>query len=134
MRALHRGAHFRVEHDSRQRVVRVVRLDTRIESIQDFDGAYSGVIRALDSLKRSTHAVVLDIRAGAMRNDPVFERAIERYRKDLTRDFAKVCVIVSTALGQVQVQRHARADGRHYDVFTCPDEAMRVARSPRSQP
>lgn len=130
MRQLLREAHFHVEHEALGNVVRMTRQPTRIETADELDRAYAAVITVLDGVRSPKVALVIDIRNGAMKNDPVFERVIERHRRRMTAGFGRIVVIVESALGAAQVERHGRADATAYQVFSDEAQALAAAREP----
>ena len=91
--------------------------------------AFALVDEALSEVSRATHVLLLDIRRGAVKNDPTFESAFKRERRQMTAGWAHVVLIVGTPLGVAQVERHAREDGGRYRAFTSEGEALAFARS-----
>ena len=80
--------------------------------------------RALASLSEGYHLLV-DLRVILPRNDPEFERAIVQFRRTLFRHAQRVAILVRTAVGALQVQRHSRTDG--VDARSFQDEHQALA-------
>jgi hypothetical protein len=66
----------------------------------------------------------IDSRLAPLRNDPVFEAAFDENRQRFTKGFKKVSVLVKTAVGKLQIQRHSKMDGLPMGVFTDPLDAL----------
>jgi hypothetical protein len=98
-------------------IVRFVRTGVPYPSLEDFELQHEKVARVFDRLGRRKHALLVDFRRAPMNNDPRFEEAAARARSVLIRDFARVAVLVQTAIGALQVKRHAREDGLECLVF-----------------
>jgi hypothetical protein len=72
----------------------------------------------------------VDMRAGPMRNDPEFERAVGPINRDLFQGYGRVAILVRTAVGRLQVQRVAKANGNSDPhVFTDEDAALAYLRA-----
>ena len=81
------------------------------------------MFRALESVDRATHRLLIDSRAAPGQNDPEFEKVFNRYRTRLLVDWQRSAVVVNTIPGQLQLQRHQR-EGLEADVFMDPDGAV----------
>lgn len=92
-------------------VVRVVRTSAAIETLEQVDEVWGAVSRALVSLDRARHVLLMDMREAPGRNDDAFERRVAKYRTATVQGFVRVAVLVRSLPGQLQVQRHAREDG-----------------------
>lgn len=72
--------------------------------------------------------LIIDTRAVVGRNDAVYEDAVGEYRRAAARSFARLVVLVSSAVGELQAQRLGRGDGAGVFVTRDPEHALRVAR------
>jgi hypothetical protein len=95
------------------------RSDDMPAVLRSFDGIY----RALGGTRASDFRMFLDLPAAVGRNDPEFEVALRHRRQELFRSFARSCVLVRTAVGRLQVQRHIEEDGFAASVLVFIDEA-----------
>ena len=95
------------------------------ESLPDLASSISEVASILDSVGRSTFALLVDLRDGPMRNDPAFEVAMAEQRARLLAGIARVAVIVRTPLGTLQLNRHQRQGKLEWTTFN--DEAAALA-------
>jgi len=108
-------------------VVRVQRTEQSFPSAAEVVAAFTEVNRALDTLDRGRHGLLVDIRAATGRNDPEFEQTFAPLRAEMERGFARVAVLVRSITGTLQVQRHVREDGLDTEVRPFTDEAEAVA-------
>src|SRR5262249_53142624 len=76
-----------------------------------------------DAVGRPVHRLLVDLREAPANNDPGFEVAMRPVREELLRGFARVAVVVKTAAGSLQTQRHAREDKLPFRVFLDLEEA-----------
>lgn len=120
-----------VSIDYVRQVVRVTRSSER-GTIGQVTQAFASASAALDRIERNRFRLLLDFRAAPGRNDPEFESAMARHRKELLRDFGAVAVLVQTAAGQLQVSRIGRQDGEVLAIFTEEDEALTWLEGPHS--
>jgi len=90
--------------------------------LRSFDGFYA----ALGSADASSFKLLIDLRASVGRNDPDFEGRLVERRRELFRRFAQTAVLVRSAVGRMQVQRHVDEDGLSgiVTVFTSEPEAF----------
>lgn len=117
---------MRADLDEARRLVRYTRSSLPFDDLRALDDAYGGLVRAATGLERKGElALLIDLRAGPARNDPVFEQAVARYRGPMMRGFGRVALLVKTAVGRLQVGRHAREDGVVGLVTQDEDEALR---------
>lgn len=101
------------------RVVEVRRTERGFETVGELDDAHLELIRTLDTQPRVRLGIVVDLRLAPARNDPDFERAMVRHRPRLFESFVRRAVVVRSAVGRLNVQRHARNDGQgDLAVFT----------------
>jgi hypothetical protein len=109
-------------------VLEVARTDRGFETLGELDRAHFELFQVLDALPRARCSIVVDLRLAPPRNDPDFEQAMLRHRPRLFEGFARRAVVVRSAVGRLNVQRHAKTDG-HDDlaVFTDLDAAFQHA-------
>ncbi|MCC6876326.1 MAG: hypothetical protein IT378_18605 [Sandaracinaceae bacterium] len=115
-------AFFRIER--RGRVVLLTRTARPFDTIADVEREYGAVVAALGRVPKARGSLVVDLRDAPPRNDPAFEDAVARLRKRIFEGFARTAVVVRTASGKLQVQRHAKDDHHAVEVFTSLEEAL----------
>jgi hypothetical protein len=82
------------------------------------------VARALGSIDRSHHGLLVDLREGPMRNDQEFEASARPYQLAIMASFGRIAVLVKTPAGRLQIERLMGAAANRR-VFS--DEAAAVA-------
>ena len=127
---LARTQHYVLELDTRRRVLRLTRTREPFESNEALDATFVALIKALDPLPRRQHSLLIDQRQGPHRNDPEFEQALRPHRVTLVNGFRRVAVLVQTAVGMLQVQRHLRADNLVARVFDDEHAAKEYVEGP----
>jgi hypothetical protein len=121
---LSRSDQFIARCDFRKRFVLLYRTNVPFNAVSDLDVAFAGLERGLAGVTKSAFGLLVDTRDGPVRNDPVFEVAFERHRRKLFAHFAKRAVLVRTAAGKLQVQRHAISDKLDVLVTDQEDQAL----------
>ena len=117
-----------LESDGTTGIVRVRRTTRPFKTIAELEAAFDRLVSTIASVDRKRSGLLVDLRAGPIRNDPLFESALERQRKKITAGFRRVALLVETPLGLVQGERHARVDGIPYLVTTNETAALRHVR------
>lgn len=107
-------------------VVLLTRTEEAFGSLEEIDLAHAELDRALAALPRARLAIVVDLRRARSRNDPSFERAMAPHRQRMFEGFARRAIVVKSAVGRLNVQRHARHDG-HEDVRVFLDTPSALA-------
>jgi hypothetical protein len=125
MYELARTPHWILHRDSTRSVVRATRTPVPFHSHAEMEQAFEVVQTALDRVGRSRHGLMVDVREGPFRTDPAFERAFQRHRVAMLTGWLRVAVLVGTAIGKLQINRHAREDGLGVQAFD--DEASAFA-------
>ena len=74
---------------------------------------------------RSRYRLLVDLREGPFRTDRAFEERFEKFRAEMLRGYARTAILVRSAVGKLQVQRHAREDATPLQVFD--DEGAALA-------
>ncbi|MCH9688679.1 MAG: hypothetical protein K0V04_45025, partial [Deltaproteobacteria bacterium] len=96
-------------------------------TLEEIAKAYNAVT-ALVRPEHQSFGLVLDSRESAGRNDPEFESLATNLRAQADASFARVVVLVATAVGELQVRRMAKS-ARHDALVTRDEtEAMQLAR------
>jgi hypothetical protein len=109
---------LRVTLDNESGVICIERTEEPYPSSSAFLALHAQIGRILDQVGRERRHLLVDMRRGPLNNDPEFERVAERGRAMLVRGFARIAVLVRTAVGALQVKRHVREDGRDILVTT----------------
>ncbi|WP_437791927.1 hypothetical protein [Sorangium sp. So ce693] len=117
--------HFTVLFDASLRVVWTVRSSRPFASLEEIEAVMGELIRVLDRLGRSHHALFIDVRAVPGRNDPSFEATMKRFRPHWLRGFRRVGVLVQSVIGALQIQRLARDDGIERLITSDEDALLR---------
>jgi hypothetical protein len=116
LRVVAEEEHFVIEAGVGPGVIRVRRTTRPFNTIWELEAAFDRLNAHFSKLVRNQMGLVMDLRAGSVRNDPVFESALERKRKVTLAGFRRVALLVQTSLGVLQCERHARIDGIPYFV------------------
>jgi len=74
-----------------------------------------------------TFGLVVDTREAPLRNDKAFEQTMERMRTELTVRFQRCAVLLDSPLGELQVNRLERDEGRNTFVTRSVSAAFRFA-------
>lgn len=116
--------YWRLKHDDA--IVFLWRTDKRSDDMTSFLSSFGGIFSALDGRDVGAFGLLADLRASVGRNDPEFEDGLQKRRRELFERFKYTAIVVETAVGQLQVQRHIIQDGHGHKVrvFTDPDEAL----------
>lgn len=131
MRTLYDGPQWRVSETLAMGIVTIVRTNQPFTSLAELDRETSAIERVLTKARLTSSRVLVDLRHGPLRNDPAFESAIARTRKIIYGTFDRSAVLVSTAVGRLQVMRHARVDGlKDFAAFNSEAEAMAFLHEP----
>jgi hypothetical protein len=120
MRELFTDAHFTVLADDGAKVVHLVRSVAPFPSPAAIEDTFARVAQSMLGLP-SDWALLVDSRRAPMRNDPEFEERLATARARIVARFSRVAVLVSSALGKLQVARYGREDQSSPRVFD--DEA-----------
>jgi hypothetical protein len=114
-----------VHLDAHAPLIRYTRTAEPYPSLRELERLHEEAARALDRLGRQRHSLLVDMRASPMNNDPGFERSAARAKDLLVRGFPRVAVLVRTAVGSLQINRHIREGGHDIAVFN--DEVPAIA-------
>lgn len=98
------------------------RTEKRSTDMAAFLKSFDGIYAALTPSTPAETNLLVDLRRSVGRNDPDFEEQLAERRRELFRRFKRSCVLVRTAIGRLQVQRHTEADGFGGTVRVFDDE------------
>lgn len=104
IRRVHEDPWFVVDHNPADKVYRVARTSKPFADLAEAERAYGAFDLAISAVPPGSR-LFLDLRDAPPRNDPEFEAAVKRVRDRAFARFAKVAVLVRTAVGKLQVQR-----------------------------
>ena len=102
--------------------VLVRRTPVAVDGIEEFVVQNEDVIEHL-ARQSDDLGIVVDMRQARARNDPEFENAMRRFRGACDR-FARVAVLIESAVGVLQVNRLSRAEGAKH--FATQSEATAI--------
>ena len=118
--------YFRVEPDAARKLVRVVRTATPMPArTDDVRAAFASLLPQLTP--HFGGRVLLDLRLGPGRNDPEFEAATRDLRTQILSRFARVAIVVRSAVGKLHVKRLSEGEGQ---VFLDEEAALRHLTQP----
>lgn len=104
---------------------RLTRTDRVFEDLHELAAAHDALLPEL--ARARSGPLLVDLRDAKGRNDPSFERAMAGYRRAMFEGFPTVVVLVRTAIGKLQVQRHFVEDGLGGAVITTSEEEAEAA-------
>ncbi len=105
------SAYFELWVNEARRLLICVRTEAPFASLMELHGAFSALIRVMDTYERSKYLLLCDMRRAIGRNDPEFEQAMTSIRPRWLGGFRRVAVRVKTTLGSMQIRRYSRDDG-----------------------
>jgi hypothetical protein len=114
---------FEISIDRERKMVWVKRTEAPFHDLQQLDAAFTRLLQTLAPLECKRSGLLMDLRRGPGRNDAAFEGAVAPHRKGLCALFRRVGILVSSASGRLQTQRHAQQDGAT-NTSTYTDEGM----------
>lgn len=117
--------YYIIERYPGRSVIRVGRTPLAYENAEAIDRDFALIHAAMDAIDRPRFGLLVDLRDGPLRTDPAFDNSMAQHRKKLLSGFARVAVLVKSALGRLQVQRHNRVDATPAEVFD--DETAALA-------
>jgi hypothetical protein len=126
MPVLFKSPHYTLEQVDISHVLRCVRSEVPFDDEIALTHAHVDLARALDTIDRERHAMLVDLRRSRANYIPGFEEAMKRARRILLARFHRSAVVVKTAAGMLQVQRHMREDALDTRVFL-DDESAALA-------
>jgi len=121
---VHETTFHRVErHD---RFLKMVRSAEPYPDLASIDAEYEALIAAVSIYKDRGIGLLVDLRDAKGRNDPGFEETLVRWRRKCLEGHEPLVVLVKSALGQMHVERHMKADGLSAMVTTEVSTALRA--------
>jgi hypothetical protein len=118
------NAYCRVRFDRSTNIARFVRTDVPIRSIDEADRFFGEAARAIDILGRNRIKLLMDMREAPARNDPQYETAMSKHRREVARGIRCIAVLAKTAAGRLQAQRLGKADHLDLTVVATEEEAL----------
>lgn len=112
-----------LDFDPVRSIVRFTRLPPAYATVDEIH-AEAARIREARALLGHGQRVLVDLRAVMPRNDPAFEQAIADVRRAIFAGASRAAILVQTAVGALQTQRHTREDGMGVRVFEDERAAM----------
>lgn len=128
MNTLTTTLYFTLRHDVDRGVVWLVRTPERLET-EHVDGVLDTMIPAVRAAGADPARlrVLIDLRQGPAKNDPVFEAKMNTQMRAFVTQFHRFAVLVRSAVGALQVTRLVRPYGDHLDDGIFRDEAEALA-------
>jgi hypothetical protein len=120
---LYEDADLRIEKAGDEPLLIVRRTATRPSAavIRSFVGK---VGKAFAGFDRSRHAMLVDLRAAALRTDPELDAALAAFREEVARDSIAIARLVSTSVGALQSVRVTHDAPRPVRTFSDEGEAL----------
>lgn len=104
---------------------RLTRTEQAFENLAELAAAHDALLPQLTRLRSAP--LLVDLREAKGRNDPSFEQAMAAYRRTMFQGFPAVVVLVRTAIGKLQVQRHFVEDGLDGALITTSESEAESA-------
>lgn len=117
-------AYVRVEIDADAHLVRHTRTSRVYEDLPALVASLRAMLARTEHLERSQYALLQDMRCARGRHEPEFEQAVQREKGGISPAFRKIALLVSSAVGRLQVQRHMQQMGVPARVFLDEQEAL----------
>ena len=108
-RPVHESEFHRVERH--EGFLKMVRSAEPYPDLAAVDREYRTLVAALSLYKGREMGLLVDLREAKGRNDPGFEETLVRWRRKSLEGHEPLVVLVKSALGQMHVERHMKADG-----------------------
>lgn len=118
-----------MEEMASRKVVLLKRHAVAVDSIEELIRQNHKII-ALMRPEHADYGIIVDMRQAPSRNDPEFEDAMSQMRSEIFRHYARVAVLVTSAVGVLQVNRMARDEGA--DTFATQSEVAAFRYAARS--
>jgi hypothetical protein len=116
--------HWALQRVRPQLILIVRRSSAPYESAEEVKSSFAELEAALSEYHRKHFGLLVDLRSAPQRNDPEYEKVAASEPVALSRDFARVAVLVRTAAGKLQVGRHIRTSGVKMQLFNDEAEAL----------
>lgn len=115
-----------MEEDEAKKVVILKRTALVFSSTADVIRANDAVIAQIRP-GHNQYGIVVDMRQAPLRNDPAFENAMGRLRNELTSRYARLALLLETAVGVLQVNRIGREEGNRTFATRSESAAIKFA-------
>jgi hypothetical protein len=115
--------HWAIDVDEAARLVCMVRSAVPFARVDTIDEAMKPVYTTIDPLRHRGFVALVDLRDGPLRSDDAFEMAFEKHRVALSTGWTRVAVLVRSAVGKLQVQRHQAKSRAPVQIFHDEAEA-----------
>jgi hypothetical protein len=130
IRRLHDSEFWLLEEFPEQQIAVLHRTPLPASSLAALAADNDALLAALREEHRS-FGLVVDTREAPLRNDKAFEQTMERLRIELTAHFQRAAVLLDSALGELQVNRLERDEGRNTFITRSESAAFRFAAGTR---
>jgi hypothetical protein len=110
--------------DPKGPLVRMVRSDVPIPSLEALEQHVFDAARTFDEIGRKGRVLLSDLRAIRGRNDSAFEERMSKLRPRLYKGFIRVGLLVRSSVGALHIKRITQEDAVTMIVMT--DEAALV--------
>lgn len=126
MKTLLLNNYWVMEEDQAKKIVILKRTALVFTSTEDVVRANDGVISQIRPA-HNQYGIVVDMRQAPLRNDPAFENAMGRLRNELTSRYARLALLLETAVGVLQVNRIGREEGNRTFATRSESAAIKFA-------
>ena len=126
IRRLHDSEFWLLEEFPEQQIAVLHRTPLPASSLAALAADNDALLSALREEHRN-FGLVVDTREAPLRNDKAFEQTMEKLRVELTSRFQRAAVLLDSALGELQVSRLERDEGRSTFITRSVTAAFRFA-------
>jgi sulfite reductase (NADPH) flavoprotein alpha-component len=126
VRRLHQSEFWVLDDFPEQRIAVLHRTPLPLVSLTALAADNDALIAVLGD-QHHAYGLVVDTREAPLRNDKAFEAAMAKLRLELTSRFQRTAVLLDSALGEIQVNRLERDEGRNTFVTRSVSAAFRFA-------
>ncbi|AKT37425.1 hypothetical protein [Chondromyces crocatus] len=121
---LERNDYLVVRYAEQHRLMLITRTSRDYDTLDDLRRTFERVLQTLQGIPRGRTSLLIDSRRAPPRNDPEFEVAFAPLRKATMSHFGQNALLMQSAVGVLQVQRHARNDGIVAGAFISAFDAL----------
>jgi len=126
IRRLHDSEFWLLEEFPEQQIAVLHRTPLPASSLEELAADNDALLAALREEHRG-FGLVVDTREAPLRNDNAFEETMAKLRVELTSHFQRSAVLLDSALGELQVSRLERDEGRNTFITRSVSAAFRFA-------
>ena len=126
IRRLHDSEFWLLEEFPEQQIAVLHRTPLPASSLAALAADNDALLLALRDEHRN-FGLVVDTREAPLRNDKAFEQTMAKLRLELTSRFQRSAVLLDSALGELQVSRLERDEGRNTFITRSASAAFRFA-------